>query len=128
MRILLDTHVFLWWITEDARLPKHVSTLMTTIEHQLFLSAASAWEIAVKIRVGKLQLPADLDSFVIEQLMTNAITPLPVQLHHALHVATLPLLHRDPFDRMLVAQSLVEDIPILTGDTQITRYPVMTIW
>jgi PIN domain nuclease of toxin-antitoxin system len=128
MRLLLDTHVFLWWTAEDTRLPKRVSALMTNIEHQLFFSSASAWEIAVKVNLGKLRLSSELDLFVIEQLTNNAISPLPIQIHHALRVATLPLLHRDPFDRMLVAQSLVENMPILTGDSQISRYPVATIW
>ncbi len=92
------------------------------------LSAVSGWEIAIKSRLGKLKLPPDLQGFVAEQLRINAIQVLPFDMTHALHVFTLPDHHRDPFDRMLVAQSQLEQLPILTGDPQIARYAVTVMW
>jgi PIN domain nuclease of toxin-antitoxin system len=97
-------------------------------ENKLFFSAASAWEMAIKAALGKLTFPGDLKSFVIEQLAVNGIDPLSVGLTHALHVSTLPALHRDPFDRLLIAQAQLENLPILTTDPQIRRYDVEVIW
>ena len=95
---------------------------------ELFFSAASGWEIAIKSQIGKLRLPENLDQFITEQLYRNNFTVLPIQLSHTLHVHALPLLHRDPFDRILVAQSSVEEMPILTIDPQIAQYNVQTLW
>lgn len=97
-------------------------------EHRTILSAVSGWEIAIKSRLGKLKLPADLQGFVAEQLRVNAIQVLPIHMTHALHVSKLPDHHRDPFDRMLVAQSQLEQLPILTCDPQIARYAVIVMW
>lgn len=97
-------------------------------ENTLFLSAASGWEIAIKTRLGKLKLPADIASFILEQLSVNAVTPLPIQMKHALRVSSLPDFHRDPFDRMIVAQAQVEDLPVLTADPQFAAYNVQIIW
>jgi len=97
-------------------------------ENKLFFSAASAWEMAIKAALGKLTLPGNLKSFIIEQLAVNGIDPLPVELAHALHVSTLPALHGDPFDRLLIAQARLENLPILTADPQIGRYDVEVIW
>lgn len=128
MKVLLDTHVFLWWIADDPQLSSRARQIMEAADTEPFLSAASGWEIAIKSRLGKLKLPADLQGFVAEQLRVNAIQVLPIQMAHALHVFTLPDHHRDPFDRMLVAQSQLERLPILTSDPQIAQYSVATIW
>jgi PIN domain nuclease of toxin-antitoxin system len=128
MRVLLDTHVFLWWIDNDKRLSDTALDIIGDGRNNLFFSAASGWEIAIKAQIGKLELSSDLVRFVVEQLQNNAITSLPVQLNHALHTLTLPQLHRDPFDRILVAQSQVENLPILTADRYINQYNVETIW
>ena len=128
MKVLLDTHTFLWWIANDTQLSERARTVIEDGDHQLFLSAASGWEIAIKTRIGKLRLADDLQGFVSEQLRINAIQVLPIQMAHALHVATLPDHHRDPFDRMLVAQSQLEQLPILTIDPQIAQYSVTVIW
>ena len=128
MRVLLDTHSFLWWITDDPRLSPRAREIMSDGGNQLFFSAASGWEIAIKARLGRLSLPEPLESFVPVQLAENSIEGLPVALSHALHVASLPDYHRDPFDRMLAAQSQLENLPILTGDPLIGRYSVETIW
>lgn len=128
MKVLLDTHTFLWWIANEPQLSPRVRQIMAEPDTEPFLSAASGWEMAIKSRLGKLKLPADLQGFVAEQLCINAIQVLPIHLTHALHVYTLPDHHRDPFDRILVAQSQLEKLPILTGDPLIIQYAVTTIW
>ena len=128
MRVLLNTHVFLWWITDDPRLSPRAREIIADGRNRLFLSAASGWEIAIKAKLGRLQLPDEPEHFIPEQLELNAIEALPVQMVHALHVYRLPDHHRDPFDRLLVAQAPLEKLPILTADPQIARYPVKVIW
>ena len=128
MRALLDNHAFLWWITNDPRLSKKVREIISDGENELFLSVASGWEMAIKAGLGRLQLPSNLEHFILEQMALNAIESLPVQMSHALHVYKLPAHHRDPFDRMLIAQAQLQNLPILTVDPQIARYSVKVIW
>ena len=128
MKVLLDTHTFLWWIANDPQLSPRARQIMEDTNTAPFLSAVSGWEIAIKSRLGKLKLPADLQGFVAEQLRVNAIQVLPFHMTHALHVSKLPDHHRDPFDRMLVAQSQLEQLPILICDPQIARYAVIVMW
>lgn len=128
MKALLDTHAFLWWIADDARLSPRVIELITDGANRLFLSAASGWEMAIKAKLGKLELPAPVAAFVDEQLRTNGIESLPIQMRHALHVFELPPHHRDPFDRLLIAQAQLERMPILSSDPQLALYPVEVIW
>jgi PIN domain nuclease of toxin-antitoxin system len=128
MKALLDTHTFLWWIANDPQLSKRARQVMEDGATELFLSVASGWEMTIKSRLGKLKLPDDLHSFIAEQVRINALEVLPIEMIHALHVYSLPAHHRDPFDRMLVAQSQIEKMPILTGDPQIARYAVTVIW
>lgn len=128
MRVLLDTLCFLWWVTDDPRLSSRAREIMTDGENHLFFSAASAWEIAIKARLGRLTIPEPIVTFVTAQLVENAIEGLPISLSHALQVHSLPDHHRDPFDRMLVAQSQLDKLPILTGDPLIAQYPVEILW
>lgn len=128
MKILLDTHVFLWWIEDNPQLSDVARAAIEDGAHELFFSAASGWEIAIKSQIGKLRLPDNLEQFITEQLFRNNFAVLPIQLSHTLHVHALPLLHRDPFDRILIAQSTIEKMPILTIDSQISQYKVQTIW
>jgi len=128
MRALLDTHTFIWWITDDPRLSPRVREIIGNGKNELFLSAASGWEMAIKAKLGRLQLSDSLERFIPEQMALNAIESLPVKMSHALHVYKLPDHHRDPFDRMLIAQAQLENMPILTVDPQISRYPVKVIW
>ena len=128
MKALLDTQIFLWWITADSRLSHKVRELVANTANELFVSAASGWEMAIKARLGKLKLPADPATFVAKQLALNAIKSLPVEMGHALRVYSLPKYHRDPFDRLLVAQAQIEGLSIVTADAQIARYPVKCIW
>jgi len=118
----------LWWISDDPRLPDTARAIIGNAENELFLSAASGLEMAIKAGLGKLKFPADISSFICEQLAVNDISPLPVQMNHALHVYSLPPLHRDPFDRVIVAQALLDDLPVLTADPQISQYPVKVLW
>jgi len=128
MEVLLDTHVFLWWIEDNPRLSPLAREVIGDANNDVFLSAASGWEIAIKARLGRLKLPDSPERFVAEQLAINAFSSLPIRLSHALHVYALPPIHRDPFDRILVAQSRLEDMPILTADPQIARYSVEVLW
>jgi len=128
MRILLDTHAFLWWITDDQRMSPRATEVIADGRNDLLFSAASGWEIAIKAGLGRIKLPSPMDRFLIEQLRKNRMEMLPIQMAHALHVHTLPRRHRDPFDRMLVSQAQLEKLPILSGDREIARYDVEVLW
>ncbi|EEG76075.1 type II toxin-antitoxin system VapC family toxin [Dethiobacter alkaliphilus] len=129
MKALLDTHAFLWWITDDNELSPHARNIISDRNTELFLSVASGWEIAIKAGLEKIQIPHhNILSFITEQLAFNAITPLPVQMNHACHTANLPLHHRDPFDRLLIAQAQLENLPIITADSLFKEYDVTLIW
>ena len=128
MRLLLDTCSFLWIIGGAKELSPRAREAFADPANEVLLSAASAWEIAVKHRLGKLPLPESPDVFVPAQRAAHGIEPLPFDEEAALHVATLPDLHRDPFDRLLVAQALVGGLVVLTPDDPIREYPVRTLW
>lgn len=128
MNLLLDTHAFLWWVTNDPRLSAAAGVAIADDQNSVYVSTATAWEIAIKAGLGQLRLPAEPASFIARQVALNAFEILPVQLGHALHVLTLPALHRDPFDRMLVAQSQVESLALVTSDAAIRAYAVATVW
>jgi len=128
VRVLLDTHAFLWAITADARLSPLAQRVFLGGANELLLSAASLWEIAIKVRIGKLPLPLPADRYLREQLSLNAIQVLPVEAVHVLRLFELPDIHRDPFDRMLVAQCQVENTPLLSGDAQLRQYEVEVLW
>lgn len=128
MIALMDTHTFLWWITDHSKLSPRAVDVISDGDNDLLLSAASGWEIAIKARLGRLALPDVPERFIPEHLHINAFRSLPLEMSHALHVNALPNHHRDPFDRMLVAQAQVEGCAILTSDLQIAKYNVETIW
>ncbi len=128
MKVLLDTHTFLWWIIDSPKLSSRIRKIISDGNNDLFLSAASGWEIAIKAQLGRIKIPDKPEIFISEQMRANAIQGLPIQISHALHVYNLPSRHRDPFDRMLVAQAQLEGLPILTDDPQIAQYPVKVIW
>ncbi len=128
MRLLLDTQTFLWSISAPERLRARARRAIESGANEVFVSAASAWEIAIKTRLGRLSLPEDPQRFVTEQMEQNAFQPLPVQIRHALKVIDLPDVHRDPFDRLLVAQAMVEELVLVTNDPQVRRYPVRVVW
>lgn len=128
MALLLDTHAFLWWVEDSPRLTKKARKAIATPEEPCFLSAASWWEMAIKISLGRLTLAEGVDRFVAEQMAINGLLPLPVTLPHAGRVSTLPFHHRDPFDRLLAAQALVEELAIVSADPVFRRYGVKRIW
>lgn len=120
MRLLLDTHTLLWWLADDPRLTGTARAAIAEPANDAFVSAASAWEIAIKARLGKVSMPDDLG----EQLAANSLGPLPVHVEHALAARHLPDHHRDPFDRLLVAQAQIEGLTLVTADQTIGRYDV----
>ena len=128
MRLLLDTCTFLWIIGGAKELSSRAREAFADPANEALLSAACAWEIAVKHRLGKLPLPEPPDVFVPAQRAAHGIEPLAIDEEAALHVAKLPDLHRDPFDRLLVAQALVGGLVVLTPDDSIREYPVRTFW
>jgi PIN domain nuclease of toxin-antitoxin system len=128
MNLLLDTHAFLWWVMDDPRLSQRARELLADGDNRLLFSAASGWEIAIKTHIGRLALPEPAEHFVPAQLAANAIENLPVLLSHALRTGALPNHHRDPFDRMLVAQSQLEGLPVLSSDPLLAQYEVEVIW
>lgn len=127
MIVLLDTHSWLWMVASPARLGPAARALVEDAGTTLLLSAASSWEIAIKYRLGKLTLPEPPESFVPSRMLRDAVQPLSVKHSHALRVASLDEHHRDPFDRLLVAQCLVEDVPLLTADPLLAPYPIARI-
>ena len=128
MRLLLDTHAFLWWVGDDSRLPDSARRLIGAARNEVLFSAVSAWEIVVRAALGKLTLPESPEHFVPNQLRENAFVALPVTVSHTLAVGRLPDLHRDPFDRLLIAQAILEDLTLVTRDEEIAKYPVPVAW
>ena len=126
MKLLVDTCVFLWLITGERKLPERVGSSLTSGD--LWLSAASVWEIAVKLSKGALRLPAAPDRLVVAARERYGISSLPIDEESALHVVKLPALHADPFDRMLVSQAIVHGLTIVTPDPLVTQYPARTMW
>lgn len=127
MRTLLDTHAFLWGIAGDRRMSQHARDIFIGPSN-LSMSIASIWEILIKVQVGKLNLPPPAGRYVIRKLAENRIETLPINLDHLLAFERLPMHHRDPFDRMLIAQAVEEGLSIVTADSFFARYPVEVIW
>jgi PIN domain nuclease of toxin-antitoxin system len=128
VKLLLDTCTFLWIASTPAVLPPHVLQQFRDPDNEVFLSAASAWEIAIKHGLGRLPLPEAPERFVPTEREAHGITPLPIDEESALHLFRLPALHRDPFDRMLVSQAIVHGLTIVTPDPLVTQYPARTMW
>ena len=128
MKFLLDTHVLLWWTLDDPRLPASVRTVLTDPANDLLLSAASGWEIAIKTALGKLEIEGSPEEFLSHKLPANDIIELPVSMAHVVRVFHLPMHHKDPFDRLLIAQAQVEALTILSDDAKLRLYPVTVSW
>jgi PIN domain nuclease of toxin-antitoxin system len=126
--VLVDTHVWLWMLTEPARLPRRAGEAVGDLGTEVLVSAASAWEITIKYQLGRLQLPEAPDSYVPSRLVASGCTALPVDHAHALRTGLLPNHHRDPFDRLLVAQAQSLGIPLVTADRAIAPYDVELLW
>ena len=127
MNILLDTHTFLWLQTGPKRIPRELLADLERAE-QLFLSTASAWEISIKCALGKLSLPESASVYVPDRMRRSGIDAVAVELPHALAAGELPMHHRDPFDRVLVAQATLLNLPLASADTQLDAYGVDRRW
>jgi PIN domain nuclease of toxin-antitoxin system len=128
MRVLIDTHIFIWYIQNSERLPSSVATYINDGRNDIFLSIASVWEMAIKQSTGKLNLGFPFASFIAEQMSINSMELLPLRLDHLEVITTIPFHHRDPFDRILIAQAIQEDIVIISADSIFSSYPVQIIW
>jgi len=128
MKVLLDTCTFLWIVGGGRDLPARAAALFQSQDNEVFLSAASAWEIAIKHAAGRLPLPVAPQSLIADERERLGVESLAIDEESALHVARLPSLHRDPFDRLLIAQALVHGLTILTPDPLISQYPARVVW
>ena len=128
MRVLIDTHVLLWWLTDSSRVPARANAILRDNNHECLWSAACTWELAIKSAIGKVRLPDPLSVLIGRILRDVGMKPLCIEHSHAARVADLPPLHRDPFDRMLIAQAQVERIPIVSADPQIAPYGIEVVW
>lgn len=128
MRLLLDTAAFLWIIDDAPELSAEARELFVDPGNEVYLSSVSAWEIAIKYGLGRLPLPESPDRFISTQRKQHGIDTLQLEEEAALYLTRLPLLHKDPFDRMLVCQAIVHSLVILTPDDRVTQYPVRTLW
>jgi PIN domain nuclease of toxin-antitoxin system len=124
MRLLLDSHVFLWWVSDDARLSRPQREAISDGANACFLSHASIWELAIKASLGRLELPQSVGRFVSEQCELHGFQLLPITLDAVTRVETLALNHRDPFDRLLVAQAIESELTLATRDTALRAYGV----
>ncbi len=124
MRLLLDTHIFFWLNTEPTKLSKNVVDALETTSNDLVLSVVSVWEIQIKSQIGKMSLPAPLAEIVKTNINRNKLEILPVKLEHIFGLETMPSHHKDPFDRLIIAQANVEDLTVVTNDAIFTSYSV----
>jgi PIN domain nuclease of toxin-antitoxin system len=128
MRILLDTCAFLWLLTDDPQASELAKEIFLKEDNELLLSAVTGFEIAVKYSLGKLRLAEPPKEFITNRINANALTELPVSMTHALILQNQPLHHKDPFDRLLVAQAMVNQIPLLSADQQLSAYDINRLW
>jgi PIN domain nuclease of toxin-antitoxin system len=128
MRLLLDTHVFLWWVDDATELSRRARRVIAAPENECFLSLGSCWELAIKLSLGKLKLRQPIAQFIPEQMAANHFVLLELAFAHVARVAALPFHHRDPFDRLLVAQALEEDLAVVTADAVFAKYGVKRFW
>lgn len=128
MRILLDTHAFLWLVTDDPKVSAPAKAAFLENDNELLLSAVTGFEIAVKYSLGKLGLKEPPEQFISKRIQANALIPLAITIEHTVLLADLPFHHRDPFDRLLVAQALSDSLPILSADTLLSAYGIERIW
>jgi PIN domain nuclease of toxin-antitoxin system len=128
MRILLDTCSFLWFIAGDDKLSKLAKQLIANLDNQMLISVASLWEIAIKVRLGKLTLSRPFDDLIPKQLTLSEINKLQIELHHLAVLTQLPLHHCDPFDRLIIAQALAENLPVISKNDIFQKYQIRVIW
>ena len=127
MRVLLDTHAFLWFLAGDERLSRKALEAMSDENAELFVSAASVWEMAIKASLGRLHLPLPVAYYVAEKIH-DGFQVMPIDWVHAAAVQKLPFHHRDPFDRLMIAQAQIEKLPLVSGDSTFQKYGIRLIW
>ena len=128
MRLLLDTHGFLWFISGSSSLSPTARGLIEDVSNQPLLSVASLWEMAIKLSLGRLSLVQPFEVLIPQQMRLNGIELLGIEIEHAAAVSKLPFHHRDPFDRLLIAQAMVEHVPIVSADTALDVYTIKRLW
>lgn len=128
MRALIDTSVFLWTISGGEKLSENARRCIADLDNDLFLSIASLWEIAIKTSIGKLELLLPFNQLIPDQLEQNEISVLPIEFNHLSQIIDLPFHHRDPFDRLIIAQSPAEQMPVIAKDSAFSQYPAQLIW
>jgi PIN domain nuclease of toxin-antitoxin system len=128
VKLLLDTHAFLWWVEGTPALGRRARAAVANPDNEVFFSIASCWELAIKLSLGKLRLTQRLDRFIPEQLTVNGFSLFAVELRHVVGVADLPFHHRDPFDRLLAAQALQDQLAIVSTDRVFRKYGVTVVW
>ncbi len=128
MKLLLDTHTFIWWDSEPAKLSPQAIALCQDQQNSLVLSVASVWEMQIKLQLGKLKLTLPLAELIESQQQTNHLETLPVLLTHVLALQHLPAHHKDPFDRLLIAQANIEDVVIVSNDPMFPKYTDKVVW
>jgi PIN domain nuclease of toxin-antitoxin system len=126
--LLLDTHAFLWFITNDLQLSSTARALIADPANEILVSPASYWEIAIKVKLGKYPLTVPYLTLITQGIDGNGFKILPIVPKHTDVLTTLPLHHRDPFDRLLVAQAMVENVPVVSADLQLDAYPIRRLW
>jgi len=125
MRLLLDTHALIWWLTDDPALPEAARNAIASPDNDVYVSHVSAWEIAVKRQLGKIEFPLEAFEDILD---ANQFESLPIRLEHILTLGNLPMHHRDPFDRLLVAQATNGKLTLVSGDQQMNAYEVLLLW
>ena len=128
MNYLLDTHVLIWWIAGKVKLSAAVQKTLSEATGTVLVSVASLWEMALKIKLGKLKMPDPFDAYILRQIQINRMELLPIHAPHVLETMNLPPHHRDPFDRLLVAQARKEELILITGDEMLRAYDVQILW
>ena len=128
MKYLLDTHTLLWIIADDSVLGENTRSIYLNEMNEICLSMASIWEMAIKISLGKLQIPGSLPEFVKTHIRGNKIDVMPIELKHLYQLENLTFFHRDPFDRLIISQAIVENLPILSQDKEFDNYSIQRIW
>lgn len=128
MRVLVDTHVFLWDLLEDRRSSRKAKQVLSSDEHELVFSLVSLWEIAIKMKIGKLNTIGSSVAYIRDEMNAYGMELLPIRYEHILQLEALPHHHNDPFDRLLIAQAVTESLQILTGDAAFQQYGVKLVW
>jgi PIN domain nuclease of toxin-antitoxin system len=128
MKVLVDTHAFIWDLEASPRSSRKAIEMLRSDEHELFFSLVSLWEIAIKIKTGKLNALGSSVAYIRDEMENYSMTLLPIRYEHVLQLEALPAHHSDPFDRLLIAQAITESLPILTNDEKFALYPVKVFW